>query len=124
MALWNLYQEMEIRQSKADARMSDERHGSRIDRATQNIEKIEDRFEKLLIVNEAIWELFSEHLGFTDAHLVHKVREIDARSGAVDGRRAVVIRRCSQCEAAIGKGRSTCMFCGHTEPGLEPFDAI
>ena len=124
MALWNLYQEMEIRQSRADARMSDELHGSRIDRATKAIEDIEDRFEKLLIVNEAMWELLSEHLGFTDAHLVHKVREVDGRSGAVDGRRAVVVRRCSQCDAAIGKGRSTCMFCGHAEPGLEPFDAV
>ena len=124
MALWNLYQEMEIRQSRADARMSDELHGSRIDRATKAIEDIEDRFEKLLIVNEAMWELLSEHLGFTDAHLVHKVREVDGRSGAVDGRRAVVVRRCSQCEAAISKGRSRCTFCGHAEPGLEPFDAV
>lgn len=124
MALWNLYQEMEIRQTRADSRMSDELHGSRIDRANQSIEKIEDRFEKLLLINEAMWELLSQHLGFTDAHLVHKVREIDARSGTVDGRRAVIVRRCSQCDAAIGKGRSTCLFCGHEEPGLQPFDAV
>lgn len=32
------------------------------------------------------------------------IREIDARSGAVAGRRAVVIRRCGRCQTAIETG--------------------
>ena len=124
MALWNLYQEMEIRQTRADARMSDELHTSKIERTTQSVEKIEDRFEKLLLLTESVWELVGERHGLTDAHLIAKIREIDGRSGAIDGRRAIVVRRCSQCDAAIEKGRATCVFCGHEEPGLDAFDGI
>ena len=124
MALWNLYQEMEIRQTRADARMSDELHTSKINRTTQNVEKVEDRFEKLLLLTEAVWELVGERHGLTDAHLTAKIREIDGRDGPIDGRRAIVVRRCSQCDAAIEKGRANCMFCGHEEPGLVAFDGV
>lgn len=124
MALWNIYQELEIRQQRADARMSDELHGSRLERTRQDVDDLEDRLEKLLIITEAVWELLVDRTGMTEEHLLAKVREIDGRSGAVDGRRAVVIRRCSQCGAAIEKGRATCLFCGHEEPGLVAFDAV
>ena len=93
MALWNLYQELEIRQTKASARASDEGHTSRIARTQQNVEKVEDRFEKLLMVTEAVWELASQRLGITEAELIEKIQEIDARSGAVDGRRFVDVSR-------------------------------
>jgi hypothetical protein len=122
--LWDLYQELEIRQTKASARSAEEGHTSRLARTQDSVEKVEDRFEKLLLLTEAVWELAAPSLGLTEADLVAKVREIDARSGAVDGRRAIVVRRCSACQAAIEKGRASCAFCGHAEPGLAVFDTV
>jgi hypothetical protein len=122
--LWDLYQELEIRQTKAVARMAEEGATSRVARAQEHVERIEDRFEKLLMLTEAVWELAAPSLGLTEEHLIAKIREIDARSGAIDGRRAIVVRRCSQCQAAIEKGRATCAFCGHAEPGLVAFDQV
>lgn len=124
MGLWDLYQELEIRQTKADQRMADEAHGSRIARAQRGVEAVEDRFEKLLLMTEAVWELLSERAGVTDADLLAKLQEIDARDGTVDGRRAGMVQRCESCHAAIEKGRATCLFCGHPAPKLVAFDAV
>ena len=86
--------------------------------------RLEDRFERLLVLTDALWELASEHLGLTEEQLAAKVTEIDGRDGTVDGRRTRAATRCAQCQSAVPAGRPTCMFCGAVQPVATPFDAV
>lgn len=125
MALWDIYQELQIRDTQAQVRSSDELHTSRAARTQDRVDRNEDRFERLLLITEAVWELASEKLGITEAELVARIRAIDTRgTGEADGRRGVTIARCTACDAAIEKGRATCAFCGAPAPTLDAFDGV
>ncbi len=85
----------------------------------------EDRFERLLLLSEAMWELAAPLLALTDDHLGAKMAEIDGRSGAVDGHRSRSARPCESCSAAVPPGRAACMFCGLTQSASpDPFDVV
>lgn len=122
--LWNLIQEVELRNARASQALSDDLHTSRISNAQADLDQTQVRFDRMLLVLDAVWELVAERTGLTEADLLAKVQEIDARDGTADGRRVTLARRCSQCDAAVGNDRETCMFCGHAEPGREGIDAI
>jgi hypothetical protein len=124
VALWNIYQEIQINNLRAQQRGADVAHRGRADNAQDAIWKLEDRIERLLLLTDAVWELLSERAGVTDEELAAKVREIDARSGAVDGRRPRTIRQCTSCQAAVEHGRRTCTYCGAAAPGATPVDAV
>lgn len=124
MALWNIYQEIQINNLRAQQRGADVAHRGRADNAQDAIWRAEDRIERLLLLADAMWELLSERAGVTDEELAAKVREIDARSGEVDGRRPRTIRRCTSCQAAVEHGRGTCAYCGAAAPGSTPIDAV
>ena len=111
MALWNLYQEMNIRALRGGANLdrsfNDDRHAQQRDRA----EDLDERIDRLLLLTEAMWELLSKHLGFTDH-----------RDGHLDNRVARPARRCQACESAVPADRPTCQFCGVEVPGSSLFD--
>lgn len=122
--LWNLIQEVELRNARASQALSDDLHTSRIANAQADLDQTQVRFDRMLLVLDAMWELVAERTGLSEADLLAKVQEIDARDGTVDGRRATLARRCSKCGAAVGNDRATCMFCGHAEPGREGIDGV
>ena len=122
--LWNLIQEVELRNARTSRALSDQLHESRYEVARAGVDQLDVRVDRLLLVMDAMWELLAERTGETEADLLAKVQEIDARDGTVDGRRTTVARRCSSCGAAIGNERSSCAFCGHEEPGRTGFDGV
>jgi hypothetical protein len=125
MALWDIYQEIQINDLRAQHRGAETATRGRIENAQDDIWRLEDRIERLLLLTDAMWELLSERTGVTEADLAAKVHEVDSRGdGARDGRRARSIRRCTSCQAAIEHGRATCTFCGAAAPGSTPIDAV
>jgi hypothetical protein len=122
--LWDLHQEMSIRRVRAEQGAAEEAQVARTGSVRDEVWRLEDRLERLLLLTDALWELASERLGVTDADLAAKVREIDARSGAIDGHRPRLVRRCGACDAAVEHGRATCTFCGAEVPGAGPVDAV
>ncbi len=119
-----MVQEVEISNLRSGRVLSDGLTESRITAARADVEQLHLRFDRMLLVLDAMWELLGERTGVTEADLLAKVHEIDARDGVIDGRRTTLARRCSQCGAAVGNERDTCMFCGHPEPGRTGIDAI
>jgi hypothetical protein len=123
MGLFDLYQGMASGpQTNADLLSAGQ--NARIDAAEDAADRVAARFERILILVDAMWELMSERLGLTEEDLLAKAAEIDGRDGVVDGRRIAKPRRCSQCNAAIPHDRETCMFCGKAEPGVKGFDRV
>ena len=124
MGLWNVFQEVEIQQLRADRVMTETNQAGREVTLQDRAYKLEDRFEKLLLVTSAMWELLAERGGVTHEDLQAKIVEIAERDGHRDGRRLMPPRRCGQCGAAVPKDRATCVFCGHAEPGSTALDDV
>lgn len=113
VALWNLYQELEINNLRAQQRGAESAHESRNETMREQVWRLEDRLERLLVVTDAMWELLSERLGVSEAELSARAAQIDTRNGdAMDGRRARVRLRCDECAAVVPHGRPNCLFCG------------
>ena len=123
--MWNLYQELQIGNLRAQQRGMEQSATGRHENLREQVWRLEDRFERLLIVTEAMWELCSERLGITEDELPARAAAIDTRDGAMDGRRAPERRTCPECDAAVPQGRPTCVFCGARVPGAEsPLDQV
>ncbi|MCU1353655.1 MAG: hypothetical protein JWM05_2864 [Acidimicrobiales bacterium] len=122
--LWDLHQELSIRDLRANQANADIAVESRVKRTQDRTDRLEDRFERLLLVTEAIWVLTRDKLGLTEDDLIRTVVELDGRDGAVDGHRTRPARKCTACGAAVSKEFSKCLFCGAASPPETAIDAV
>ncbi len=90
---------------------------------SDQIHQLEDRIERLRLVNEAMWELLKETTGLTEEHLHHKVNLLDQMDGSVDGRRRERATECG-CGAMVNARSEICVFCGTAAPLRSVFDRI
>lgn len=115
--LWDLIQQVQIRQLYGNQAAA---AGPRLDveRVRGQADRLEDLLHRLLLANEAMWELCSERLGLTDDDLAARMVQIDASDGRVDGRHTKdpTDRRCPNCHAVVPNELSTCQFCGAAAP--------
>jgi hypothetical protein len=72
---------------------------------------IHHRINRMLLVIDAMWALLKEQ-GYTDEHLIAKIRELDEADGVVDGMATPRPSRCGGCGAMVEPGRAACAFCG------------
>ncbi len=124
MGLWDMHQQMSLRHLRAGQASAETAQLHRTEAMRDDVEALEDRIERLLLLTDALWDLASERLGLTDAQLSARIVELDQASGAVDGRRHRPLRRCGACDAAVPHGRPACAFCGADAPGAGPFDRV
>ncbi|MFW2384003.1 MAG: hypothetical protein ACN4GZ_19785 [Acidimicrobiales bacterium] len=82
------------------------------------------RIDRLTLVNEALWTLLQEASNLTDQHLVARIEELDESDGTSDGVFKPAASRCHKCDAAVGHGRRTCMFCGTEATARSPFRSV
>lgn len=69
--------------------------------------------ERLLMITEALWTFMKKEHGYTDADLIRKIAEIDARDGRIDGRVAPTAPGpCPHCKRMLARRRPTCLYCG------------
>ncbi len=123
--LWDLHQELGLRNVRANQRSLESQSRGRDDDLQRQLWDLEDRFERLLVVADALWRHVAEAQGLTDEDLLRTCAEVDAQSGVADGRRAREVRRCAACDAAVPHGRPTCVFCGAAVTGADsPFDRV
>ena len=116
MSIWDIVQQVQIENLKA-RQVSGESEVERTASRSRALDgEINDRIGRLVLVTEAMWELLSERFGLTVTDLATRVRELDARDGHVDGKRAAVAGaeqiRCPSCQAVVPAGKTTCQFCG------------
>ena len=93
---------------------------------------IDDRFSKLTLVCEAMWQLLMEHTDLTEEDLVKKVTDLDLMDGVLDGKlnRNLTqgqgsIKECPNCGAGLSKKFNRCLFCGYQDEGnANPFSTL
>jgi len=83
-----------------------------------------ERVDQLLLVCAAMWELLAERAGVTEADLVTKIAEIDARDGVADGKITFSPVPCPQCQRPIFARQKRCLYCGGPRPVDSVFKSI
>lgn len=126
MSLWDLVQQEQIHHLSRRQVMADSNQAIGLTQARSRDENLEDRFDRLVLLTEAMWDLLSERFGLTVAELAAHVDVIDGRDGKVNRKRAAAApsgRRCPSCDAVVPTSASACQFCGAAAApdGADPF---
>jgi hypothetical protein len=77
------------------------------------VTKLGVRFNRLLLLNQALWELLKERTGLEEQDVLAKVTEIDQRDGKIDGKMGISVMDCPACGQKTNSKRSSCLMCGY-----------
>jgi hypothetical protein len=88
------------------------------------VSRVEQRVDQMLLVVQAMWTLLQEKTGLTDAELMARVTDLDARDGQKDGRITRPPVKCAKCGAAVARKFNRCLFCGEPYEGGNAFDTV
>lgn len=123
MDLFDIYQHQQIRKTHDRVRLNEDANEHRHRRSRDEISELQERIDRLLVLNEAIWQLVAEQTGLTDQDLQERLATLDASDGVIDGRRQPVPTVCS-CGAKVSPKAACCVFCGLPAPERSPFDTV
>ena len=121
--MYDLVQRKQIKSTRASVGLVADETQRQARRTDLEIHDLEMWLERLLTLNEALWQLVCETTGLTDAHLAYRVHELDLADGERDGRKKVRATRCT-CGAMVAPRLSNCQFCGGGAPDRSPFDKV
>ena len=65
--------------------------------AREQNRELEHQIGRLLLFNQALWELLRDRLDVTDADLESKIHEVDIRDGVEDGELTTTALKCPTC---------------------------
>ncbi len=88
-----------------------------------DMEHLEDRLDRLTLINMAMWSLLSEKTSLTPADLAQRVREIDLADGKEDGKLTRTLKTCRKCNRVMSPRHSKCLYCGSVDLSSDPFRA-
>ena len=93
-------------------------------RASNEIMHLRREINRILMINEALWEIVRDREGLMDEDLVRKIDEIDLRDGVLNGRRAKQAPLdCPSCGRTLPKRQPVCIYCGTDAGNRDPFGA-
>ena len=92
-------------------------------RTKRDVQYLEERLKKLLLVSAALWELLKERTDLTEEDLLAKVQEVDLMDGAEDGKVTRKVLKCHKCGRTMSPRHHKCLYCGAAEKDLGAFDA-
>jgi len=115
----DIYQQVKISQANSTANRAE----NIAERFESRIEELQRQVERLIIVNQAVWELLKESNFANEDKLLNKIEEIDLRDGSVDGKISQTIKVCQRCHRNSNSKRLTCLYCGEALPDLNVFEA-
>jgi hypothetical protein len=85
---------------------------SKVRQAKEQLRVLEANLAKVLMINEALWEILRDKLGLTDEDLNGKLYEIDMRDGVLDGKNQRSISECPSCHRKVSPRHPACIYCG------------
>jgi hypothetical protein len=110
--LYDLHQNGKIGEASAKANA-----GLRqAERAGDRVGDVEERLDKMALLNLALWTLLREKLGVTDEELAKRVEELDLRDGKLDGRVQGTPIDCPDCARPLHQRHRRCLYCGFSLP--------
>lgn len=81
--------------------------------AAREARSTQDRLERLLLVNMALWSLLQDKTGLTEQDLIERVKIIDEMDGQADGKASnAAPTKCHACGRTVAARQTKCMYCG------------
>lgn len=84
-----------------------------IDHALRSkVKQLEAEVERLVLSQNALWEIARDRLNITEDVLIAKMKEIDLRDGVADGKVTQVPLGCPSCGRVSSSRHWKCLYCG------------
>ena len=117
--LFDIYQNAKIGQIGALQADTDRR----VTDTGERLKLLEQWYERMRLVNAALWQLLKAHTGLTDADLKQYIEKVDLADGKLDGKigRKQAAMDCPHCSRRILK---TAVFCPWCTKRLQSGDAF
>jgi hypothetical protein len=86
----------------------------RVTNAGDKLRELEQRYERMNLVTNALWQLLKAHTGLTDADLKKYVEKVDLSDGVRDGKvsRSKGAMDCPHCSRRVLTSATVCAWCG------------
>jgi ribosomal protein L32 len=89
----------------------------------REVESIDERIDKLVLVCTSLWELLKERTDLSEEDLMSKVHEVDLRDGTADGKITVGLQKCHKCGRTMSPKHRRCLYCGAEGLNKDAFGA-
>lgn len=122
--LWNLHQQNRLNDLESRVRHTASTPDSKIEEVREHTIVLQDRIDKLLLINMAMWSFMEERLGLTESQLAERVRQIDLRDGQIDGRPPQAAATCQNCNRPMSRRHQRCLYCGGQTATGSPFTGV
>jgi len=117
--LWDLHQERRIGQVQDDANLA----ARKATDFQERVRFLEDRLDRMLLQNMAMWSLLRDKLGLKDEDLIARVQKLDLEDGVADGKvTRTAPNTCARCSRPFSSRHRRCLYCGHEAGPATPFD--
>jgi hypothetical protein len=92
---------------------------NRLANTQDKLQRLENRYERMRLVTNALWQMLKEHTGLTDADLRRFIERVDLLDGKADGKMSgpTGAMDCPKCSRHILKSAAICPWCG-TRPSV------
>lgn len=86
----------------------------RVASTQEQLRRLENRYERMRLVTNALWRMLKEHTGLTDSDLKRFIERVDLLDGKLDGKLAGTTGAmdCPRCSRRILKSAAACPWCG------------
>ena len=117
---YDLYQDSKINRAQYAAERGEQTAQS----ARDAVRQLEERVNKLTLINMALWSLLKETAGLTEEALAKRVEEIDLADGQIDGRMRPRLQACPQCAQTLSQRHNRCLYCGYAPDETGVFGGV
>ncbi len=117
--LWELFQQRRLAEANnkaADAQQAARSAESLASRFDGQIRQLEQENDRLTLAVMAIAEILREQFHVSQDAIEAKMRDIDIRDGALDGKVKRSGKLCGACQRVNGSKRTACLYCGESLP--------
>jgi hypothetical protein len=90
----------------------------------KRVDDLEERFDRLNLVTQALWEVAKREGGLDDKQLAEMVKQIDLSDGQLDGRTPTTVCVCAECKQIMSPDHETCVYCGADKLDSAPFEGL
>ena len=97
----------------------------RVTNSADKLRELEQRYERMSLVTNALWQLLKAHTGLTDADLKKYIEKVDLADGIRDGKvaRKKGAMDCPHCSRRVLTSAMVCAWCGGKLTSGDPFQA-
>jgi hypothetical protein len=120
----NVFYELQQNARTGAAEATSARSASRVESMARRVDDLEERLNRLTLINVALWSLLEEQTPLTEEDLSRRVQEIDLADGKVDGKLHAQLEPCPRCGQTLSKRHRRCLHCGYEPPPASAFDAV